>query len=168
VIQNKYSKEWRKDPVNYFSLGLLEQLIDLFGKKYQILYIRPTENYDNYFLDDNEILSFGDYELLNQKYPDVVHMGHLKNKYPDLGYNTLQFMAEATSEKHIAVAGGNACVAAYFKGDVVIYNVPNAPYGNPDRGIWKTGSWLKHLSGASVYGANNYSTLINRVKELWL
>ena len=59
--------------------------------------------------------------------------------YPDISYNTLQFMIEASSERHITVSGGNACIASYFGGDVMIFYSPQGI--GAGRGIWKSDSW---------------------------
>lgn len=165
VIQNKYSLEWLQGTFNYFPIEILDKLFIYLKDKYDIVYIRPTGNSKNYYKDENEIIQFNDYEFIKENHPEVYTIEHFTNTYPDISYNTLQFMVEASSERHIAVSGGNACVASYFGGDVMIFDSPEGK--GAGRGIWKTDSWLKLLSGANIFGFNNYDNLIDKVKERW-
>lgn len=165
VIQNKYTVEWSSGIYNYFSLDVLDILFGILKSRYTIVYIRPDGNSKGYYVDDNPIEEFQDYELIKAKHPEVISFKDLLANNPHLDYNTLQFMVEASSERHITTSGGNACVAAYFGGDVVIYDSPLG--AGAGRGIWKTDSWLSLLSGANIYGVNNYVDLIEKVNELW-
>lgn len=165
VIQNKYTVEWGQGIFNYFPLDVLDELFTTYKDDYTIVYIRPDGNSKGYYKDFNPIHEFLDYELIQDKHPEVISFRDLLNKFPDTEYNTLQFMVEASSERHITTSGGNACIAAYFGGDVLIYDSLDG-YG-AGRGIWKTDSWLKDLGGAKIYGFNNYHELINKSKELW-
>lgn len=166
VIQNKYTVEWGQGIYNYFSLEVLDILFSLLKGTYNIVYIRPEGNSKGYFKDENVIEEFQDYEFINEKHPDITLFRDLLDKNPNIDYNTLQFMVEASSERHITTSGGNACVAAYFGGDVIIYDSPQG--AGAGRGIWKTDSWLKLLGGANIYGVNDYVTLIDKVTKLWI
>lgn len=166
TIQNKFSMEWLKTPANYYSIGALSQLFSMLQKKYQIIYIRPSDKLENYFYDDNQILEFEDFQMIEDRFPDIIDINQLMKKYPQYDYNQLQFMAEATSVRHITISGGNACVSSYFEGDVIIYDNPDTMYG--DRGIWKSDSWLKYLSGCSITGVGDYDELLEKVEYLWL
>ena len=166
VIQNKYTLEWLQGVFNYFSLEVLDELFANLKEKYDIVYIRPTGKSKNYYKDENEIKEFKDYEFIKNRHPEVYTIEDFTNMYPDISYNLLQFMIEASSDKHITVSGGNACIASYFGGDVIIYD---SPYGaGAGRGIWKTDSWLGLLSGAKIYGVNDYVKLVDKVKKLWI
>jgi len=165
VVQNKFSLEWLSGPYNYFSIEFLEKLFFNLQDKYDIIYIRPIGGEEKYYKDENEILEFKDYEMIQDKFPNVYTMDSFKDKYPNCSYNILQLMLEATSDKHIAISGGNACVASYFGGDVIIYDSPQGK--GAGRGVWKTGSWLSMLGGADIYGFNDYDSILNMVKEKW-
>lgn len=165
VVQNKFSKEWFSGPYNYFSIELLEELFNILQDRYDIIYIRPTGHQKNYYEDENEILFFRDYEMIYQKFPKVYTIEQFIKKYNNYSYNALQFILEATADKHITVSGGNACISSYFGGDVIIFDSPEGK--GAGRGIWKTDSWLSMLGGANIYGYNNYDNIIKRVKENW-
>lgn len=166
VVQNKYALEWSQGVYNFFPLEVLDELFVHLKENYDIVYIRPTGKSKDYYNDENEIKEFKDYEFIKEKHPEVYTIEDLLNTYPNISYNTLQFMIEASSDKHITVSGGNACVAAYFGGDVVIFDSPHG--AGAGRGIWKTDSWLKHLGGANIYGVNDYVTLVDKITKLWI
>lgn len=165
VIQNKYALEWLQGVYNYFPLEVLDELFVYLKEKYDIVYIRPTGKSKDYYKDENEIKEFKDYEFIKEKHPEVYTIEDFTNTYPDISYNTLQFMIEASSDKHITVSGGNACISAYFGGDVMIFDSPEGK--GAGRGVWKTDSWLKLLSGANIFGFNTHKDLIKKVKERW-
>lgn len=165
VIQNKYALEWERGIFNFFSIDFLEKLFIYLKDKYQIVYIRPESNIDNYYFDENKILNYNDYEIIKQNHPYVLTIKQLINTYPDLDYNTLQYYVSAAADKHLTTSGGNACISSYFGGDVFIYDNPAGIVNN--RGIWKTDSWLKNLGGANIFGFGDYESILNKIKERW-
>jgi hypothetical protein len=165
VINNKYAREWRQNPSNFIDVNSLDYIFSNFKQKYQILYIRPALNTANYFMDQNEILKFNDYEFIADKHPQIITIYDLLDKHPNLDFNTLQFAMHAASDKHISASGGNACLSAYFKGDLIIYDTINEVPGRSLRGIWQTNSWLELLSGSNITTANNYKQLLNIINE---
>ena len=165
TIQNKYSLEWLTGIYNYFPLEVLGELFEALKEKYDIIYIRPKGNGKNYYKDENVIKPFNDYEFIQDYHPYVYTIEHYLQQYPNYSYNTVQMLLQSTSNKHITVSGGNACLSAYFGGDVFIYD---SPEGNgAGRGVWKDNSWLSMLGGANISGFNDYRTLIDKVKLNW-
>lgn len=164
VIQNKYSLEWSRGTFNYFPVNVLDEIFKLLKHDYQIIYIRPRGNDENYFVDRNKLLKFEDYSFIEANHSEIITIEDLMTENPEMDYNTLQFAAHATSDKHISVSGGNACIASYFGGDVVIFDSPAVKGG---RGIWKTNSWLSLLGDSNIYGVNNYNSLVTKIKDLW-
>ena len=165
TIQNKFSIEWGSGVYNYFDLDTLNELLSYLTPHYNVIYFRPDGDDPGYYSDKNPLPEFKDYEFIASAFPDVILFKELLRSYEGISYNTLQFMVEAASERHITVSGGNACVAAYFGGDVLIYDSPNG--AGAGRGIWKTNSWLSLLGGANIYGFNSREELTNKVKDLW-
>ena len=166
VINNKYSKEWQRSPKNFIDIETLDCIFSKFKDQYQILYIRPKqEKSKDYYHDENEVLEFNDYQFIKENHPEVTTIYDLLDKNNDLNFNTMQFAMHATSDKHISVSGGNACLSAYFGGHLIIYDV-----GCNDgsiRGIWKSNSWLSKLSGSKITGIHSREDLQSYVnKEL--
>ena len=143
----------------------MDKFFEEFKNEYQILYIRPDSSRKDYYTDDNKILSFSDYDLIKNKHPEVITIKDVMETYPELNFNTAQFAIHSTSNKHISPSGGNACLSAYFGGDLLIFDTYNGM--GELRGIWKTDSWLNALSGSKIYGFSKYDNLINKAKELW-
>lgn len=165
TIQNKFSLEWLTGTYNYFPLEVLDELFDYLKENYDIIYIRPKGNDKRYFQDQNEIKQFNDYEHIQANHPYVYTIEKFMDTYPDYSYNTMQMLLQSTSDKHITVSGGNACLSAYFGGDVLIYDSPEGK--GAGRSVWKDGSWLSMLGGANIFGFNDYKELINKVKNNW-
>ena len=164
IIQNKYTMEFSYEGIfNFFDLEFLDTFFREFKNKYQIIYIRPKPNQKNYYEDMNSIMPFQDYELIKNHHPEVKTIYDFIDDEPD--FNILQFKLHSTSEKHLSVSGGNACLASYFGGDLVIFDSPQGK--GAGRGIWKTDSWLNLLSGSKIVGFNNYNDILNYTLKKW-
>jgi len=164
TIHNKNSIEWQRGLFNYFDADTLDKLIDMFKTDYQIIYIKPFYENSNMTKDTlQKTVDIGDNRILD-KHKEVLTIEELFNKGDYKSYNELQFKILANSEHHISPAG-DCVIPAYFGGDLLIYNHPNC--NSTNRGVWKTGSWLKLLSGANIYGFNDYNQLIDKSIELW-
>ena len=164
IIQNKYSLEFSNEGIfNFFSLEFLDTFFNAFKEKYQIIYIRPRPNQKNYYEDKNDIMPFEDYNLIKNNHPEVKTIYDFIEDEPD--FNLLQFKLHSTAEKHLSVSGGNACLAAYFGGELVIFDSPEGK--GAGRGIWKTDSWLNLLAGSKIMGFNNYNDILNYTLKKW-
>lgn len=121
VIANKYNREWNGNPINFLSMSTLEQLFQLYGNKYQVIYNRPQPDF--IVPDNSEFLDFKDIELLND-YPSVIDMGRLydQQKSQVNNFNHLQLMVYANCEHFISVHGGTAALASYFGGTNILYS----------------------------------------------
>ena len=159
--------------VSHYSLPFISKLVEKFSDKYQIIYISPIHE-KGYFTDLNPDLDVPDYEYIEENHPEVYTIKqHMKDR--DITYNIAQFELEATSDKHLSLLGGNCKVSAYFGGDVIIYLGEIWKYGSPnhrdgkkgERGIFKTGSWLRHLSGANIVQLNTYKDILEYTEKNW-
>lgn len=166
TIHNKNNTEWSGSGIfNYFPPKVLDQLFKEFKETHQIVYIRPPSDGNKYKYQKDvkqDIVDIGD-EILLEMHPEVIWIGDLL-KESDKTYNEIQFMLLANSDKHITPSG-DAVIPSYFGGDVLIYNCASCMSAN--RGVWKTDSWLKDLSGSKIYGFNNYDALKEKAIELW-
>ena len=168
TIHNKNTLEWGNSGIfNYFNSEALDKIFKLFYDTHKIIYIRPVDNGESVKLqkdDGQNTIDIGDLRLIKNKYPNVLWIGDMFEKYKVESYNELQFMILANSEMHIASAG-EAVIPAYFGGDLLIYGCPNC--NSKNRGVWKTDSWMKLLSNCKIYGYTNYNQLLLKAKELW-
>ena len=166
TINNKYNPEWGPQiPFNYLSLDFIESFIKEFSDQYQIIYIRHDKKFkqEGYY-DDVLGLDLGDYKLL-ESYPQVKTIYDIMET-KKIGFNLAQLEILAASKQVISVNGGSACLSAYFGEDVMIYGAKDCK--STSRGIWKTDSWLKELSGANILGFLDEKKLIETAKQRWL
>ena len=103
---------------------------------------------------------------LLEKYPKV-HSIYDFMKDHNYGFNEAQCVILANSNKHISVSGGTAVLSSLFKGDNIIYTSDIELNRNLERGVWKTDSWLKRLSGSKIYGITNYTDLMQLIESQW-
>lgn len=168
VINNKHNPEWaQRYPFNSLSISFLEKFIKTFKDKYQIYYIRyDSEKSNGEYWDDVKSLEFNDYKLL-ENYPEVITIYNIMEQN-NIGFNTAQLHILASSQHIITVNGGNAVLSAYFAEDVIIYGHPSCK--STERGIWKTNSWLRHLSNGknNILGFLNEDEIFNVIKTRWL
>ncbi len=160
-----------KVSVNHYSLPMLKHLIELLSNKFKILYISPILDHKTYFVDNNVTIPFNDFDFIEKNYPQVYTIKQfLKETNLTDSFNLAQFMFEASSEKHLTVIGGNAKISSYFGGDVIIYRWEGWKKGHRkgNRDIFKSGSWLKRLSGANIIGLDNYNDILKYIKNNWL
>ena len=159
--------------INHYSMEFIDKLVEKYSDKFKIIYISPIVS-DSYFKDHQKMIRVNDYEYLEENHPEVYTIKqHMKNR--NISYNIAQFELEASSEKHLSLLGGNCKVSSYFGGDVIIYLSDMWKYGSPvhrdgkkgERGIFKTGSWLRHLSGANIIQCNSYKDIFNHIETEW-
>jgi hypothetical protein len=126
IIHNKYNKEWGLNPFNYINIDTLDILFNTLKEKYQIIYIRPQGgSIKNYSYDENQIIDeFGDYDLINTKYRDVVipFIGLLE-EYNSYTYNELLLRIYANCDNYICVQGGGSYLISYFFKKMVILHI---------------------------------------------
>lgn len=166
TIHNKSTIEWERGLFNSFDIPSLRNIFSTFKDSHQIVYIRPPLGANKTYQHDQGVntINIGDTELIHNEFPEVIMIEDLQKEY-NYSYNELQMMLSSNSDRHIAVAGGEASIASYFGGDVLIYRHPSAPSCN--RGVWFTDSYLKLYSNANIYGLNDYNELLNKAVELW-
>ncbi len=160
VIANKYNIEWDGPPVNYIENNLLIEIIENCKDKYQIIYNRPLAA--QIVSDSSTILDLHEFELIREKYPDVLLMNDLYSTYKEEvnNFNHLQLMVYANCNKFISVHGGTAALASYFGGTNIIFSkIGLEHYFNEFETI------LPALSNARIIHAKNNDELFQYIKE---
>jgi hypothetical protein len=130
ILHNKYSEEWGHDPVNFFSLPLLAQVLAALRGCCQVVYNHPgfADAQRNLPLGDvawlrrHKLLAGGEGEGANST-GKVILMQDVADANPDLSYNAVQLRVHARAAGAVAVQGGLAALAAALAprgGDVVV------------------------------------------------
>ncbi|MEJ7557791.1 MAG: hypothetical protein WKF66_05740 [Pedobacter sp.] len=116
VIANRYNMEWDGPPISFFSIEMIQYMIEKLESKYTIIYNRPRP--ENITMDNSDIYDMNEYDWLKVNYPDVILMEDLfkENKAKAKNFNHLQLMVYANSERFISIHGGTASLASYFGG----------------------------------------------------
>lgn len=173
LIQHVPQKRGNRVSMNHYSMEFLTEVVRRFSDDYKIIYISPVAD-KNYFKDDNHLLDLNDFEYIQENLPEVYTIKeHME--VTGKSYNICQLELEATSDRHLSTIGGNCTVSAYFGGDLVIYLGETWKYGSGlkhgirrgERGIFKTGSWLKDLSGSNVVQLNTFSSILEWMEANW-
>ena len=167
VINNKSTEDQgNMRASNRIEKDRLKFICDTFGDSHTIVYFRAEFNskeklyeFDKniykgkhsdrgYILDDSPQIEWDEKELFKEKYPDVILDNDLLDKYENFNYNEIQCMIHSLSETHFSVPGGSAVLVSYFGGTNIIMSECAS-----NRGIWKTDSHLKLISGSNIIGA---------------
>jgi len=116
VIANRYNMEWDGPPVSYYSIEVLDSIINSLKKDYTIIYNRPRP--ENITMDNSDIYDLKEFDWLAETHPEVVLMEDLwkENKGKANNFNHLQLMIYANATHFISVHGGTATLASYFGG----------------------------------------------------
>jgi len=162
VIFNRYNYEWGKPPLNFLNLDTLTKLFDMLQDKYQVVYINIKGN-PKYYDRGVNAMDLGDDELL-KKYPKVITMPELKNKYPELSYNEIQCRIFAKCEKYISSNGGQLILSAYFGGENIIFS-KNSREHNPNVNSFYR--WYYKFGGGIFHHVKEENSLLKLVKEKW-
>jgi hypothetical protein len=121
IVHNKFTIEWNRAPVNYFSPALLERVFGTLSEHFQIVYIRPgfAGAQAGYSADQQPDLPFGDAQVVRQ-FPNIWLLDDLVEGLRDVvSYNEIKLRLLASSWFHLTVQGGNAHLAALFSGTLV-------------------------------------------------
>ena len=116
IIANRYNSEWNGPPVSFFSIELLDFIIEKLKPSYTIIYNRAMPK--NITMDNSDIYDLHEFEWLEENHPEVILMEDLfkENKANAKNFNHLQLMVYANANHFISTHGGTAALASYFKG----------------------------------------------------
>jgi hypothetical protein len=159
-ICNRYTTEWGSEPINYFDIPTLSKMFDMLKYKYQIVYIRVTE--DKY-QDHEELKDLNEYETIFLDHPEVIPIETLINN--DESYNEIQLRVFAGCERFITMNGGLGILASYFGGENIIYSKKGKEL---DARINSFNRWYYRLGGSFVTHVNNYEDLMSAIEKLFI
>lgn len=155
VIFNRYNNEYPatyNEPINFFSLGFLPQLVGRLGD-YHILYVNIDGQEKLY--DNAPPLPLGDYEWCKQN--DITHVRDLQEKHPGLSFNQILLYYFANCQNFLTMNGGGSILASYFGGRNIIYTKYCKELTTGDFGYY-------HLFGGSqIEVVNSYDAILNNL-----
>ncbi|CAI5468947.1 unnamed protein product [Closterium sp. Yama58-4] len=163
VIGNKYEREWGHSPVNFIDLptllGIVESYLDA---GFYVVYNNPGMSLES---DHRQVIrdgtDLGDYEALQKRFwnnPRLQIMQNLQKRWPDLGFNDVQFRMLAQSVCFVSVQGGGSIVESFFGGKNIIYfREGQEVKGRAYERIYP------QLSGAKVKVVTSYEGLVKKV-----
>ncbi|CAI7822350.1 unnamed protein product [Closterium sp. NIES-53] len=163
VIGNKYEREWGHSPVNFIDLSTLLQIVGAYLEAgFYVVYNNPGMSLES---DHRQVIKdgtdLGDYEALQERFgenPRLQIMQSLQKRWPDLGFNDVQFRMLARSVCFVSVQGGGSIVESFFGGKNIIYFSEGQEV--------KGGSYERiypQLSGAKVKVVTSYEGLVKKV-----
>ncbi len=122
IIANRYNMEWDGPPLSYFSMEMLEHIINKLQNQYTIIYNRPRPK--NITMDNSDVYDMDEYHWLAENYPNVILMEDLfrDNIAKANNFNHLQLLVYANASNFLSIHGGTATLASYFGGKNLIYS----------------------------------------------
>lgn len=158
-ISNKYRRELKRAPANYFSVKTLRALLEYLTTRYTIVHKRHTEEKLKDWEDKEKDL--GGKEMIRREFSeDVVLFEQLSqslNGDPE-DSNLLLFSLMASSDGFLAVQGGMAVASAFFGGQTAILIKKGTEL--------QTGgySYFHRFSGANVTWQTDDKSFVEAVK----
>jgi hypothetical protein len=148
IIANRYNMEWDGPPISFYSVEMLEYMLNKLKDKYTIIYNRPRPQ--NITMDNSDIYDMDEYSWLQKEYPEVILMEDLyaKNEAGARNFNHLQLMVYANSSHFISIHGGTAALASYFGGKNLILSKQG-----PEHHFKCFEKLFPKFSGAEIYHA---------------
>ncbi len=163
IIANRYNMEWDGPPVSYFSLPVLEFLLNTLKSSYTIIYNRPKPQ--DIAMDNSDIYELHDYEWLAEKHPDVILLDDLyrENRAGAANYNHMQMLVYANADHFISIHGGTAALASYFGGQNLILSKKG-----PEHYFHCFQKLYPRYSGAKIYHAKSDEELKDLVTRYYV
>ena len=162
VIFNRYNNEWGGPPINYLDLDTLDKLFKMLSDKYQVVYVNLNKG-DKYF-DGANPMQLNDDTIL-KKYPKVYSLYDVMDMYPNVSLNEIQLRLFVNCSKYISSNGGQLILSAYFGGENIIFSKKCKELEPNVNSFYK---WYHKLGGGVFQHVNNYSDLIELVRQKWV
>lgn len=155
IINNKYTREWSDDPVNFIPIDILDKLLTHLEDRYQVVYSRPIGDDANYSKDDDAMLQLDEYTMITEKHPQVLLFQDIIGEHT---YNQAQLMLHANCENFISVHGGMSLLCSMFGPSTT--NVILTLKGKPIKS-----ALYPKISGATIKEAFTMKDFIGFCKE---
>src|SRR5690606_28259928 len=158
IIANRYNMEWDGPPISFFSIDVLDFMINRLKDKYTIIYNRPRPQ--NITMDNSDIYDLDEYDWIEETHPEVILMENLfkENKAKAKNFNHLQLMVYANADRFISIHGGTATLASYFGGTNIILSKQG-----PEHHFKCFHKLFPKLSGAEIFHAKTDEELMDLI-----
>lgn len=163
ILANRYNMEWDGPPISFFSIELLDFIINKLKPSYKIIYNRPRPQ--NISTDNSDIYDMDEYNWLRDKHSEVILLEDLytENKGNASNFNHLQLMVYANAEKFISIHGGTATLASYFGGENIILSKQG-----PEHHFKCYQKLYPKFSGAEIYHAKNDNEVKSYIEKYYM
>lgn len=160
IIANRYNMEWDTPPVSFFSIAVVNSIINKLQDKFTIIYNRPRSQ--NIALDDSIIYELEEFDWLRKEHPNVILMEDLfsENKGNANNFNHLQLMVYANASHFISTHGGTGTLASYFGGINIILSKKG-----PEHHFNCYQKLYPKLSGTQIYHAKTDQELFDHIDK---
>ena len=156
IVNNKYNTEWGHEPVNFIDLHTLSEIFETLSPNHSIVYNRPRSN--KIPPDNSHVYDLGDYELISEKFPEVIDINELEEDY---SFNELQLILGAKSIGQISVQGGGSVLSSFTGGFNYIYAVKG---GELNLNTFKL--WYHKFSNCKIKTFSSYKDILDEIKNL--
>lgn len=161
LIANRFNTEWDKDPISYFSLEDLKNIINVLSNDFQIIYNRPLHSHISN--DNSEILELNDLEYLKSNFPDVLIMTEMFRELNiSDSYNHFQILLYSQVENFISIHGGTATLASMFGGVNFIFSKEGHEHA-----LNEFENVFPELSGAKIKAHKTFDSLLTDLKKYY-
>lgn len=163
IIANRYNMEWDGPPVSFYSIEMLQFMMEKLKDKYTIIYNRPRPQ--NITMDNSDIYDMDEFGWLQKEHPEVILMEDLfqKNEAKANNFNHLQMMVYANADRFISIHGGTATLASYFGGINLVLSVKG-----PEHHFKCFEKLYPKFSGAKVLHAKSDDEVKNYIERYFV
>lgn len=161
-ICNRYNREWEKNPVNFFSIGMLIELFSILQDKYQIVYFGVT--LPEHLQDSSHSLPM-DEERLLKKFPNVILFQNLiKGNKKKSAWNHTMLSVFANCKNFVTMNGGYSILASFFGGNNFIYCSLYSKELLPNVNSFHR--WYPEFGDSHVTVSRTYAQLLERIENV--
>lgn len=121
VVFNRYNNEYPatfNQPMNFFSLEILEEIFKQLRKDYNVIYVNIEGHRSLY--DNAAPLHLRDKELCRRM--NITHINDLCKQHRRLTFNQVLLLYFGSCKRFLTMNGGGGILASYFGGRNLIYS----------------------------------------------
>jgi len=158
IVANKYNVEWGNPPINFIDTETLDKMFEILTKNYTVVYNHMTKEMGH---DDIvPSLDLGEFDMITNKYPEVITIQQLIKKHTEYNYNQLQLHLFSNCKHFVTVQGGSSVFASFFGGENIIF----AKKGS-ELTCNSYNNWYHKFGNSNIKVVNTYNNLITEINK---